>query len=229
MTGLEALMGVGSGLLANRISERAKSLRETRGWSTRLARAAARNVDFGISRRTLKRLLKSRPLQEALERLEEASDHDVADLVQPALESRRGRASHVDIDRAKLELAKTLRLEFLRHLDQAYRDQVMYSSLANRIDALKPTMAATQSQSGLPPTCVEKLDLLRHQDPGLADRIEQLLKDPALMRAGAIEEFAESTPPWFDSDSHLAWEVLGDFAAAYGFGRRLRVVYSGCP
>ena len=232
MSGVEVAMAVG-GLVASHIGDRAQQLRNTKGWRKRLARAAARVSQFEVSIRTLKRLLKSRPLQAALERVDEAAEAEIARLVRPAVTSGAARANGVDSDTRPLELARTLRLAFLRHLDQPYRDQVVHDSLARRIDTLIQLHTDGGHGTSLPPTCQEKLSELEKTDSVLARRIKEYLADPAAMRPGVVSELVGSTPPWFDDQSFLAWEILGDFAVAHGlggdFGLYMQAIRCGSP
>ena len=232
MSRVEVAMAVG-GLVASHISDRAQQLRNTKGWHKRLARAAASDSDFDVSIRTLKRLLKSRPLQAALERVDETAEAEIAHLIRPAVKSNAVRTNEAGRDSLPLALARTLRLAFLRHLDQPYRDQVVHDSLARRIDTLTQLHADGDHEAALPPTCQEKLSELEKSDSVLARRIKEYLADPAVMRPGVVSELVRSTPPWFDDQCFLAWEILGDFAAAHDldgdFDLHLQAIHCGSP
>lgn len=232
MSGAEVLLAVG-GLVANHISDHARQLRKTSGWHKRLAKAVASDADFNVSVSTLKRLLKTRPLQAALERVDQAAEAEIADLVRPAVKSSAVRANDPGNESLALALARMLRLEFLRHLDQPYRDQVVHDSLAGRLDTLLQLHTDGHHETALPPNCQKKLSELEKSDAMFARRIKQYLTDPAVMRSGVLSELLNSTPPWFDGQSFLGWEILGDFAAAHDLGGdfdlHLRAIDCGSP
>lgn len=228
------MLAVG-GIVADRIIDRAQQLRDEKGWHKRLAKAAAGDCDFDVSKRTLKRLLKSRPLQVALERVDESAEAEIACLVRSAVKSSVAQVKEDESDARSLRLAKALSLAFLRHLDQAYRDQVIYDRLARKIDArMQPHSGSVhESETVLPPCCREMLSELQKSDSALGMRISDYLADPAVMRPGVIAELVKSTPQWFDRHSSLAWETLGSFVAAHGLGGdfelQLEAIRNGTP
>ena len=95
--------------------------------------------------------------------------------------------------------------------------------------------AATDAVSieRLPLTCRERLEALRNVSPIVADRLIELLCDPALRQPPALSRLAEQPPGWLQQAGYGAWEVISDFVEAHSLSSldaiRQKAIEAGSP
>ena len=75
--------------------------------------------------------------------------------------------------------------------------------------------AGSDPSHGLPPSCRERLDLLRTFDSQTATSLTALLTAPNARQAGVLARLVEDPPDWLRRASFTAWEVLADYLGAY--------------
>ena len=91
----------------------------------------------------------------------------------------------------------------------------------------------TISIERLPLTCRERLEALRGVSPTVADRLIELMCDPASRQPTALMRLAEEPPDWLQSAGYGAWEVISDFIDAHSLSGsdsiRQRAIEAGSP
>ena len=102
-------------------------------------------------------------------------------------------------------------------------------SLEGRSDAAEAAAAVVR----LPPACRDRIASLQTSSPAAADRLVQLLNDPASRRPGVLSRLASSPRGWLAQAGYAVWEVVSDFIDAHDLGdsdstRRL-AIEAGSP
>lgn len=93
--------------------------------------------------------------------------------------------------------------------------------------------AVAVSIERLPLPCRERLESLRESSPALADRLVELLCDPASRQPTVLSRLADEPPGWLAEAGYTAWEVISDFIGAHSLAgsdsARRRAIEAGSP
>ena len=94
-------------------------------------------------------------------------------------------------------------------------------------------VAVAVSIERLPLPCRERLESLRESSPALADRLVELLCDPASRQPTVLSRLAHEPPGWLAEAGYTAWEVISDFIGAHSLrgtdSARRRAIEAGSP
>ena len=88
------------------------------------------------------------------------------------------------------------------------------TALATRAEA----PAATGPTDRLPPVCLNRIESLRESSPDDADRLVELLTDPASRQPGVLSQLAGNPRGWLAQAGYAVWEAISDFIDAHDLG-----------
>ena len=99
--------------------------------------------------------------------------------------------------------------------------------------AKSATSSAAASEDRLPPPCRERVELLRTSSPDVAERLVELLTDPASRQPGVLSRLSDNPPGWLTEAGYAVWEAISDFIDAHDLGSsdstRRRAIGAGSP
>jgi len=212
VTGVEVLVGPSIGLT----TRAAQALYGRRGWEGILAKSVSKKLEFDISKRKLKKLLKTDECRTMLERLDQGRIEQLESMLYPVVAGgRRSQLLPGDVTERAVTLASLLQQEFLRHLDAPYaislaheRSELRFAEQADRSTVEDPLLR-------LPPPCRASVAALASADQPTGAQLQQLLLDPMSPTEGVLAAIVENPPDWLQNASYRAWEALYYFASAY--------------
>ena len=210
----------------------ARTLLNNRHFSQRLAtrvrKLCKRNHDFTVSRRALKRCLRSEEALALLTSLDPRKLPEIAALVNRRVIQRRRTLSEDQAASRSIIVAKHLLSELLVSLDPSYSVAVLHKWLEAKL-------GDDPDLSRLPPSCWDSWEQLHDINFNIAINLKQLLEEHGadIDIVSRVLEDGESDH-WLSEAPYQVWIVLGNYFLAHGAGVRaselfLKAVQYGAP